>query len=248
MRRWQNRWPLMEGEGTGGGGAGGTKTFTQEEVDAAIAAANTALEASRDTILGEKKIAIADLKKFDGFDVEEFKTLKAGAAKAEREKAEGKGDWTKLEENLVTAHGLELQSEKDRTAKAMKSVDDSLVVAELTRAIAAAKGDVNLLLPHARKYVQTRETDTGYEAFVVDGKGTPAFSDGKGTPMTFDQLVETVLVVDFPRAFEGTGSSGGGASKSSTSGQRVAGTIAADDGGAFMDNLEGIANDTVQVR
>ena len=247
MRRWQNRWPLMEQEGAGGG-AGGTKTFTQEEMDAAVEAGKSGLLNNQTALMDEAKTAKAALREFDGFDAAEFKTLKANAAEAERKKAEGEGDWTKLEENLVTAHGLELQSEKDRTAKAMKSVDKNLVVASLTRAISAAKGDVELLLPHARKFVQTRETDEGFEAFVVDEKGTPAFSDGQGTPMTFDQLVETRLVVEFPRAFEGTGSSGGGASKSSAGGQRVAGTIAADDGGSFLDNLEGVAEGKVQVR
>lgn len=237
----------MEGEGTGGGGAGGTKTFTQEEVDAAIAAANTALEASRDTILGEKKIAIADLKKFDGFDVEEFKTLKADAVKAEREKAEGEGDWTKLEQNLIEAHGTEMVAKDARIDKLVGALQEHLVDAELTKAISAAKGDAELLLPHARKYVQTRETDKGFEVFVADENGTPLVSDGQ-RPMTMEQLVETKLAEQYPRAFEGTGSSGGGASKSSTSGQRVAGTIAADDGSAFMDNLEAIADGKVQVR
>ena len=230
-------------------GDGGAETFTQEQMDAAVEAGKAGLVANQTALMDETKEAKRALAAFDGFDANEYKRLQDAEAEAARKKAEGEGDWTKLEENLVTAHGLELQSEKDRTAKAMQSVDDSLVVAELTRAIAAAKGDVKLLLPHARKYVHTRETDDGFEAFVVDEKGTPAFSDGQGTPMTFDQLVETRLTVDFPRAFEGTGSSGGGASRSSAGGQgRIAGTIAAEDGDSFMDNLEGVASGKVQVR
>ncbi len=226
----------------------GDKTFTQEEMDAAIAAANTALEASRDAILGEKKVATDALKKFDGFDSTEFKRLQDAEAEAARIKATEEGDWTKLEQKLIEAHGTEMTTKETRIEKLMGALQKHLVDAELTKAISAAKGDAALLLPHARAFVQTRETDDGFEVFVADEKGTPLVSDGQGTPMTMAQLVEGKLADEYPRAFEGTGSSGGGASKSSAGGQRIAGTIAADDGGSFMDNLDGIAEGKIQVR
>ena len=232
-----------------GDGGDGVKTFTQEQMDAAIVAANATLEANRDAILGEKKIATDALKKFEGFDPEEFKRLQDAETEAARVKATEEGDWTKLEQKLIEAHGTEMTAKETRIEKLMGVLQKHLVDAELTKAISAAKGDAALLLPHARAFVQTRETDDGFEVFVADEKGTPLVSDGQGTPMTMAQLVEGKLVDEYPRAFEGTGSSGGGASRSTAGGQdRVAGHIAADDGDAFMDNLDGVASGKVEVR
>ena len=234
---------MAEGDGSAG------KTFTQEEVDAMVAEANQSLEANRNRILEEAKAAKDALRAFDGFDPAEYNRLKDAADKAAREKAEAEGDWTKLEEQIKAAHANELGAKDTRIEKLMGSLKAHLVDAELTKAISAAKGDADLLLPHARKYVQTRETDDGFEVFVADEKGTPLVSDGQGTPMSMAELVEKKLAEQYPRAFEGTGSSGGGASRSLPSGEgRVAGSIAASDGGSFIDNLAQIAEGKVEVR
>lgn len=228
---------------------GSAKVFTQEEVDAMVAEANKSLEANRNTILEEAKRAKEALASFEGVDPKEYKRLKDAAAEAERQKAEAEGDWTKLEEQIKSAHANELGAKDARIEKLVGSLRTHLVDAELTKAISAAKGDPDLLLPHARQYVQTRETEDGFEVFVADEKGTPLVSDGQGTPMTMAELVETKLAEKYPRAFDGTGSSGGGASKSIPGGGgRFAGTIAADDKSSFMDNLEGVAHGKVQVR
>lgn len=229
-------------------GDGGAKTFTQEEVDALVSETTAGLKSQQTTLLDEAKKAKAALAAFDGLDAKEFKRLQDAETEAARIKATEEGDWTKLEQKLIEAHGTEMTTKETRIEKLMGALQKHLVDAELTKAISAAKGDAALLLPHARAFVQTRETDDGFEVFVADEKGTPLVSDGQGTPMTMAQLVEGKLVDEYPRAFEGTGSSGGGASKSSAGGQRIAGTIAADDGGGFMDNLEDVASGKVQVR
>jgi hypothetical protein len=222
-------------------GDGGAKTFTQEEVDALIAQENAGLAANRDTLLGEVKAAKKALAAFEGVDPAEFNRLKTAAEEAEREQAAAEGDWTKLEEKMKEAHAAELAGKDKRIGKLMGAINKHLVDAELTKALVAAKGDAALLLPHARKFVQTRETDDGFEVFVADEKGTPLVSDGQGTPMTMTQLIEGKIAEQFPRAFEGTGSSGGGASKSIPSGGGHTRTIAADDKESFMANIEDIA-------
>ena len=66
--------------------------------------------------------------------------------------------------------------------------------------------------------------------------------------MDVGAFVEQDLMTKYPRMFEGTGSSGGGASKSS---DRVAGTpkvIAAGDQAAFLKNVDKIAKGEVEVR
>ena len=193
------------------------------------------------------KAAKAALAKYEGVDPEEFKSLKQAAAEADRKKAAAEGDFKSLEKQLVEQHGKELATERAARAKAEAAVEKRLVQAELTRAIAKHRGDSELLMPIASKFVKVRQTDDDYVAYVVDEQGNPRIADGKGTPMDFDQLVEQVLLPKYPRAFDGTGSSGGGATKSSGSaaGARV---VAADDNRGFIANLEGIAKGEVEVR
>ena len=103
------------------------------------------------------------------------------------------------------------------------------------------------MLPHAEKWVKVRETDDDFEAYVVDEVGTPLMADGQGTPMTFDTLVQEKLIPIYPRAFEGTGSSGGGAARSVSGATGRGRTIAAADGDSFMANLEAIAKGEMRV-
>jgi len=232
----------------------GTEVFTQEEMDAKVAEANSGISANRDKAMDQAKTHKAALdamtERWGDLDPENVKTLLAEKAALDRKAAEGKGDWDTLEGQLKEAHGVELGKRDAREQKLMKQIERSLVTSKLTTAIAAHKGDADLLLPHARQFVKTRETDEGFDAYVVDAAGNPRFSDGQGTPMTFDQLVEGTLIEKYPRAFEGTGSSGSGASKSAAGGGGSQSTknIAEGDNAAFLANLEGVATGEVAVR
>lgn len=230
------------------------EVFTQEDMDAKIAEANSGIVANRDKAMDQlqaSKTALDAMStKWDGLDPEVVRQLMADKTAMDRKAAEGKGDWDTLEGQLKEAHGVELGKRDAREQKLMKQIERSLVTSELTKAIAAHKGDADLLLPHARQFVKTRETDEGFDAFVVDAAGNPRFSDGQGTPMTFDELVEGTLVEKYPRAFEGTGSSGSGASKSAAGGggSQTTKTIAVGDNAALLANLEGVAKGEVAVR
>jgi len=225
----------------------GDKTYTQAEVDALVKERVGGLKANRDEALAEAKKAKAALKAFEGTDPEEYKRLKTAAEETERQRAAAEGDWQKLEVQLKDRHKAEMGKAGARATKLQKALEKRLVQAELTAAIVRRKGDPDLLLPHGERYVRVRETDDDFVAYVVDEQGNALVADGQGTPMTFDQLVETKLMVRFPAAFEGTGSSGGGASRTGGGAAGSARTIAAGDDAAFLANVGDIAKGAVKV-
>ena len=208
--------------------AGEAKTFTQEDVDAMfaerLATEVAGLKANQSELQKEAKAAKQRLKDYEGIDPEEHRTLKAAAVEAEEKRAAAAGDFATLkkqmeeagakkEKSLIDQHTKQLGERDAKETKLTRALEKRLVQFELAKAIAAKKGDPDLLIPHAEKFVKTRETEDDYEAYVVDGSGNARVSDGKGTPMTFDLYVDE-LAQKFPRAFDGSGSSGGGASKS----------------------------------
>ncbi len=227
--------------------AGEPKQYTDEELQALFDEREKGLKANRDEALREAKKAKEALRGFDGVDPEDYRALKAAAEEAERKKAAADGDFKRLEEQLVARHKQEAEKYQAREAKLRAALDKRLVQAELTAAIARAKGNAELLLPHAERFVRVKETDEDFLAYVADEKGNPLVADGAGTPMTFDMLVTEKLMPRFPAAFEGTGASGGGASRSAGGVGGSARTIAADDSAAFLANLADIAKGTVKV-
>lgn len=229
-------------------GSDEVRTYTQDEVDALVAEREAGLKANRDEAVKEAKRAKEALRRYDGVDPEEFAKLKAEAEAAERKKATAEGDWTKLESQLKDRHADEMKRAESRMAKLTAALEKRLIQAELTAAIAAQKGNAELLLPHAERFVRVKETDEDFVAYVVDEHGNALVADGQGSPMTFAQLVEQRLMPKFPGAFEGTGSSGGGASRSSGGAAGGSRTIAAGDNAAFLANLDKIASGAVEVR
>jgi hypothetical protein len=222
------------------------RTYTQAEVDALIAERNKGLEANRDEIAKELKQAKAALKAWDGKDPGKYEQLVAAQEEAERKRAAAEGDFTTLKNQLVEKHKGDIEGATKRISKLEAALNQRLVQAELTKAIAAKKGVPELLLPYAEKFARVRETDDGFEAYLADERGNPMYADGRATPMDFGSFVEQHLMTKFPRAFDGTGSSGGGASKSIPSGGGpgvVSGTNSPD----FLANIENIAFGKVQV-
>lgn len=196
------------------------KTYTEEDFNAKVAELE-ALKANRDEILGEAKKAKAALKNYDGVDPTEYKALKDAAAEAERKRAASEGDFETLKKQLIEKHGSEKQGLEGKISKLTKALERRLVEAELTQSLVKAgakKTMLDLLVLRGRDSVKVRETDDGFEQFVADAGGNPRIADGKGTPMSIDDLVLQDLRSKYPDAFEGTGSSGGGASKSAASG------------------------------
>jgi hypothetical protein len=215
------------------------ETYTREEYEAMVAERD-AVKANRDEIIKEAKSAKAKLQAWDGKDPAKYEQLLAAAEEAERKKAAAEGDFNTLKNQLVEKHKGERDTDAKRIAKLEKALNERLVQAELTKAIASKKGVPELLLPYAQQFARVRETDDGFEAYLADEKGNAMYADGRATPMDFGTFVEQHLMTKFPRAFDGTGSSGGGASKSIPGGGGngvVAGTNSPD----FLANLADIA-------
>lgn len=221
------------------------KTYTQEEFDA-IVAEKDAIKKNRDETLTEAKRAKKALADYEGVDPAEFKRLKSAADEAEQKRAAAAGDFETLKKQLVENHTKEIGAKDGKITKLTKALERRLIQAELTKAIAAKKGDPELLLPYAERFARTKETEDDYEAYLVDAAGNQRFSDGQATPMTFDAFVEQELMTKFPRAFDGTGSSGGGAAKSAPGGGGTK-RIAPGDNAAFLAHVDDILSGKVEV-
>lgn len=236
----------------GGAGEGeGGKTYTQEDVDRLIEERNKALEANREKVLDELKEAKRRLQNYDGIDPEEFEELRRFRSEAEKQAAKDTGDWDAREEQIRTEMAQAAQKEKkaldERVKKLQSALEAELVESKAVGAIAELKGSTKVLLPHVKSHVKVIEKDGEFRAVVVDGKGNPRIGDSDGNPMSIQQFVgELKQDPDFARNFEGSGSSGSGASKSVAGGGGKS-RIAAGDNKAFIDNLAGIAKGEVEV-
>lgn len=94
--------------------------------------------------------------------------------------------------------------------------------AEAAQALAKHKGDAALLMPHIESALSAVETESGdYKVRVVGPDGSEMWSKASGSagdPMPVEEYVSSVLKQRFPSAFEGTGSSGSGATGSARAG------------------------------
>lgn len=225
------------------------KVFNEDEYNALLAERD-AIRANRDEVLKEKKEAAKRLKEYEGLDPQKYRELETAAAEAERKKAAAEGDFKSLESQLKTLHKQELDGKEQKIGKLTKAVEKRAIRAELQAALVKAKAMpdmLDLLVERGERSARMKETDDDYVAYIADDKGNQLVSDGSGTPMDFDTFVEQKLKVQYPRAFEGSGASGGGASRSAPSGGGSK-VITSGDNSAFIANLVDIAAGKTQVR
>ena len=116
----------------------------------------------------------------------------------------------KLKADMLAAHTAEL-SERDGSIQKMRSsLERHLIDAEAATALSEHKGSSMLLLPHVRDRVKVVEENGEFVARVVDAEGDPR-GNGKGGFMSIkDLVVELKKNPEFARAFESSGTSGGG--------------------------------------
>lgn len=159
------------------------------------------------------------LNQLNGVDPEEYQRLKQEAEQREAEKAQKSGEWEKLKSQWAERHKTEIEAERQKTTAMQATLESYLIDAEATRAIAAAKGIPELLLPHVKQHVQVIQEDNGqYVARVVDKSGEPRLGYPEGNPMSISQLVDEMRKSEiYGRAFEGTGISGMGTGSTKTS-------------------------------
>lgn len=100
--------------------------------------------------------------------------------------------------------------------KRQRALERRLIEIEATHAIASARGESRLLLPHVLGRLRVAGADDAVALDVLDEAGQPrrvkSGDDGAERAMTLAELVEEMRAdAVFARAFEGSGRSGGGA-------------------------------------
>jgi hypothetical protein len=195
------------------------KFVFEAELPHEVKGLKSALEAERKAKADFEK----SLKGFEGIDPEEARKLKVEAEKIESDKLKQKGDWETREKQLKDQLAAELakrdqhfQSElKTREARITTlqgALEKSLIEAQATAAIAAAKGVPELLLPHVIRQVKIIEENGDFVVRVLDAQGQPRIANVKGDPFTIANLVEELKGnAVFGRAFEASGAGGSGA-------------------------------------
>lgn len=142
---------------------------------------------------------------------EEIQALVEAHAQAERDKLEKGGQWDKLRQQILDQHKTELSKKDEAIAAREKALSRHLVDAAAVTALHEAKGSAALLLPHIRAAVKVTEEDGEYVVRVLDKTGNPRV-DGKGEFLTIKDLVSEMRQSDeYGRAFDASGTTGGGA-------------------------------------
>lgn len=228
------------------------KFDSQEAFDAAvaerIAAETDGLKKNRDEVMKEAKAAKARLAALDGIDPEKYKKLEAAAEEAERNKLTAAGDFKSLEQQLVAKYEKELEKERADKSRYATAMEQHLIDAAIATELAKHSDTPRLLMPHMKTQVKVMEVDGQFVARVVDAAGTVRIGKGQGaSPMSIAELVDEMKTsTEFAPAFRGTGSSGGGASRSA-GGASGARTVPSGDNAGFIANLDGIAKGTTKV-
>lgn len=228
------------------GGAGDT-TYTQSELEAKIQEANAGLEANRDKILEELKTVKANLRKYDGVDPDEIKQLREQLSELqEQSKAEKAGltgeDLAKLradvEKNLIERFA------KDRDL-GLQTFDWARELATENRGL---KLDTKVKAEMAKGGARSERIDALFrlteDRFSLTDDGQPMLKDNPG--LEIGEYVASTLKQEYPEFYNGSGSTGGGASKSNAGGVGTK-TIARDDQAAFLANVDKIASGEIEV-
>jgi hypothetical protein len=158
------------------------------------------LDALKDIDIDEYKSNIADLEKF-----------KKELLTRNKKKLKDKEQWEKLEKQLQDQNKLdiddvhdsylkkvdsykqkleEITTSKDTEMKTMlKSLESHLKDKEIISALAEAKGNVPVLMPHISKFVKViKNSADEYVSSVIDSEGTQRITD-TGEPMTISEFV-----------------------------------------------------------
>jgi len=173
------------------------------------------------TALGAERTAKTNVEKM----LEKFKDIDPEAARAAiAENAELKAidpakeadkiantKFESAKSQLTAKHQQEITARDERVKTLQSQVEKLLIDSAATAALAEAKGSVDLLLPHVRRFTRVKEDNGEFSVEVIDDKGNVRIGDSKGAPMDIAGLVGEMRSSEvFGRAFEGDGKSGSG--------------------------------------
>lgn len=119
---------------------------------------------------------------------------------------------------VADKHSAEIKTRDDAVARMNATVDSLIRRQQATAAIAAARGSVDLLLPHILSKTRTVEKDGEFSVVVVGDDGNVVV-DSSGKNVTITQLVDEMRQNEiYGRAFDASGNSGSGKGPASTGG------------------------------
>lgn len=208
------------------------KTFTQEQLDAAVTERNKALEAKRDELLGEVRGLKDKLRSSEEGYTELQQRL--AALEEERKAAEANVSSDKLEE-IRQAAEANMEKKYGPVRKQLEEAQNTIRKLQLDNVVKAEMG---------KNGVRGERVDALFrlagDRFDLTDDGKPMLRDNPTAPI--DAYISDELAKEYPEFYEGTGSSGGGAPKSTVSGG--GNQVQASDNAAFLENLEDIAKGT----
>jgi hypothetical protein len=217
------------------------QTYTQAQLDELVAERNKALEANKNEILAELSETRKRLKAFDGIDPQAVKQMQTKLQELEHQKKADKAGVTSEELNRLRQE-VRGDLEKEYAEFKSKAEQAAREIREL-RLDSVVKGLM------AKNGVRGERVDALFrltaDQFDLTDDGQPMVREKMGTPV--DKYVADHLSKEYPEFFVGTGSSGGGASKSAA-GSASPSVIPAGDNAAFMQNLDAIAAGKVRVQ
>lgn len=142
---------------------------------------------------------------------EELQQLLEAQRKSDEDKAAKNGEWDKLKAQMQEQFGAERAKLESALKIKDSAIERYLIDAQATAAISEFKGVPLLLLPHVKAAVKVVDDGGEYVTRVVDVSGNPRVN-AKGDFLTIRDLVSEMRQSDvFGRAFEASGTTGGGA-------------------------------------
>lgn len=228
---------------------GADKTYTQEELEAKVAEANKGLEAKRDELMDEVKGLRRQMKAFEGIDPKEYQKVTSRLAELEQQ---DKADKAGMTSEALTKLRQDVEAEVVKRYAADR--DAALQVfpwaSELAGENRSLKLDSVVKAEMAKGGARAERIDALFrltaDRFDLTDDGKPMLRDKPAAEI--DKYVADELRKEYPEFYNGSGSTGGGASKSSNAGgSGPVKRIAADDQAAFLANLEGVAKGEVAV-
>ena len=159
----------------------------------------------------EASSAKSALKEFEGLDP---KQVREQLARLE-ELGKGTPDVDKIVSGKVSQLSKKFDEERlelTKRADSLRSVvDETLRKQAAIQALASARGNVDLLLPHVLSQTRTREVDGRFVVEVVNADGTVRIKDANSDMSISDLISEMKASPNYGVAFQGTDKSGSGA-------------------------------------
>jgi hypothetical protein len=175
----------------------------------------TALKNALGHVRAEKELIKDKLKKFDGYDADEYKRLQGVEEKVKKEAELARSDFDKQFTDASEQYKSEIKLRDEKIAKQAEDLERALVDGQAALDIAAAGGSPELLLPHIRDHVKVKEVNGRHRALVIGDDGNPRLKQGATQTTDYlplsDYVAELKEQKQFAGAFVGTGASGGGA-------------------------------------